>query len=223
MKTKFLSALLALTPLFASAAGPHTYSGSPFVVPDGNPSGAWSSITVSGEDPALSDVRVTLNLSGGYNGDLYAYLNYSGHLVPLLNRVGLSGTNAFGADGAGMNVTLADSAGANIHAAGNGFLSGTYRADGQNLSPLSPPGSFNANGGLITLDGTFAGLNPNGDWTLFIADVVSGGGPATLNSWSLIITAVPEPNALQLGALGLVIGGMLLNAAKHRRGVTYSQ
>ena len=170
-------------------------------IPDGSPSGWAGTATASGYLPSLSDISVTLNISGGYNGDLYAGLSYGGVLVPLLNRVGVSSGNPFGSDGAGMSVTLSDSGSVNIHAAGDGVLGGTYRADGQNIDPLSSASSFSATGGSIMLDavGTgFGNMNPNGTWTLFLADL-SGGGQSTLVSWSLEITAVPEPVNVALG------------------------
>ena len=205
MKKQLLIGFLMLAAQLPAAAGFYTYSGPAYTIPDGNPSGVWSSVTVNGEAPALAAVTVTMNVSGGYNGDLYAYLSYKGRLVPLLNRLGVSGSNPFGWNGAGMNVTLSDSAAGNIHAAGDGYLNGTYLADGQFIDPLSAAGDFNANGGTITLNGTFGGLDPNGIWTLFFADVVSSGDPGTLNSWSLNITAVPEPNTPALEALGLFL------------------
>ena len=165
---------------------------------------------MSGAPSSLSDITVTLNVSGGYNGDLYAYLGYNGVLVPLLNRIGVSASNPSGASGAGLNVTLADwgtvanGYNGNIHAAGNGVLSGTWQADGQNLSPLSAPASFNPIGGSITLDGTFQHVNPNGTWTLFFSDVSAGGGMSTVNGWSLNISSVPEPVTVALAAFGAV-------------------
>ena len=48
---------------------------------------------------------------------------------------------------------------------------------------------------------SFNGLDPNGTWTLFIADV-SGGDQSTLVSWELDITAVPEPVTVALGIFG---------------------
>ena len=209
MKKQLLICFLMLTMLAPASAGIYLYTGSPYTIPDGNPNGVWSSVTVDGETAALSHLVVTLNVSGGYNGDLYAYLSYGGRLVPLLNRMGVNSGNPFGSEGAGMNVSLSDSAAGNIHAAGNGYLSETYRADGQDVSPLSAPASFSANGGAITLDGTFGNLDPNGMWTLFFADVVSSGATSTLNGWSLNITAVPEPNMtvtrLRLDLCGCVL------------------
>ena len=55
---------------------------------------------------------------------------------------------------------------------------------------------------------SFDGLDPNGDWTLFIADL-SGGDTHTLVSWGLEVTGpVPEPGTTVLFALGGV--GLLL-------------
>src|SRR3954471_17228093 len=69
-------------------------------VPDGNPAGWADSRAVSGiHDPGdvahtsiITDVSVRLNISGGYNGDLYGYLRLNDGtntvLTVLLNRVG---------------------------------------------------------------------------------------------------------------------------------------
>lgn len=207
MKIVFSIGLFLLNGWSAATAAIYTsasYSGPAYTVPDGNPNGVWSSIIVNGARPAVLDVTINLNITGGYNGDLYAYLSYNGQLVPLLNRVGVNSDNRFGADGSGMDVLLSDSAPVNIHAAVNGFLNGNYRIDGQNLSPLSPAANFNANGGSITLNQTFGGINPNGTWTLFVADLVSSSGSSTVNGWTLNITAVPEPGIASLVVLGAI-------------------
>src|SRR5204862_37983 len=68
-------------------------------VSDNNPSGWQDSHSVSGLGSSLSitDVRVSLNISGGWNGDLYGYLLYqpagsgTGTLMVLLDRVGQPG------------------------------------------------------------------------------------------------------------------------------------
>jgi len=149
-------------------------------IPDGNPSGLTSSLTVSGAGSALSEVAVTLNVSGGYNGDLYAYLVApNGTLVTLLNRVGTGSgdpiQSAFGYATAGFNnVTLSDAGtGGNIHHAATPVSGTAYTPDGGSLGALN-------------------GSGPNGSWTLFFADE-SAGYTSTLNGWSLDITAVPEP------------------------------
>jgi hypothetical protein len=205
MKKRWLFIVLMSSVLVRASAGIYVYTGAPYDIPDGNPVGVWSSVNVSGATAPASHVAVTLNVSGGYNGDLYAYLSYAGRMVPLLNRTGVSSGNPLGSSGAGMSVTLSDTAAANIHAAWNGYLSGSYRPDGQDINPLSSQASFSANGGAITLDGTFGDFDPNGVWTLFFADVVSSGDISTLNSWNILITGVPEPDVAAMAvALAIV-------------------
>lgn len=172
------------------------------VIPDGD-SGGWSDTrTVSGLDNSIYRVEVSLNISGGYNGDLYAYLGYGNIKVVLLNRVGVGtqpGTDAMGYGNAGFNVTLANGgANGDIHLYGGGGIpTGTYAPDGRVVDPLATPSAFNA---LGTVDfSVFNGLNPNGNWTLYVSDVVGGGGSPTLNNWSMDISAVPEPTNVALG------------------------
>src|ERR1035437_8093538 len=149
-------------------------------IPDGNPAGVTFVGTVN-NIPSDGTVRgvltVGLNISGGYNGDLYAYLVApNGTLVVLLNQPGVSGSNPFGASGAGMNITLQD--GTSDHGSIQSEMSG---------SVLS--GSYNAAGTLANFNGSAA----DGTWTLFFADLSNGGGTSTLNSWTLGITGVAEP------------------------------
>jgi subtilisin-like proprotein convertase family protein len=158
---------------------------------DGNPTGISSTLHVSGLGSVLSDVSVIINVSGGYNGDLRAYLSYGGVLVPLLSRVG-SGSGdatqqAFGFSTAGFsNVRLDDAGSLNIH---------------EVETPSASPTSYHPDGGNLS---SFSGSNPNGDWTVFFADMAGGGGssPSTLTSWSLEITAVPEPVNVALSIFG---------------------
>jgi hypothetical protein len=181
-------------------------------ITDGNPIGIVNQITVSGSSMSAgqtADIQVTLNVSGGVNSDLYAYLSYNGSSVVLLNRIGVSSSNPFGDSGSGLNnVVLSDAGSANIHTYASGALSGTYKPDGNNISPLGAASSFSANVGTETLDATFGNMSQNGTWTLYFADVVAGGGNETLNGWSLDITAVPEPVNVALAVFGvLFVGG----------------
>lgn len=163
------------------------------VIPDANLSGYSFALDVSGENWSLADVNVTLNFSGGFNGDLYAYLSYGGQKVELLNRVGTgTGTGAqfyFGYSTAGMNnVVLTDgAANGSIHNVSNPGSGLSYSPDGGSLA-------------------TFNGMNPNGTWTLFFADK-SGGNTTTFDGWSLDIQAVPEPTEVALGVFA-GIGGL---------------
>lgn len=180
MKIKFLTSLL-LSCLAVRALALESFTVTGGAIPDGNPVGSSFVGTVS-DLPAGSQITglsVGLNLSGGYNGDLYGYLVApNGAMVVLVNR---PGTDIFGAPGAGFNVTLNDAAATSIQtapeAAGVQF-SGAYQAAG-------------------SLSG-FNGGNADGDWTLYFADMSNGGGTSTLNGWSLDITAVPEPVNLGL-------------------------
>ena len=59
---------------------------------------------------------------------------------------------------------------------------------------------------MLNNNSIYGGKDPNGVWTLFFADVSAGGGPATLNGWSLDITAVPEPvNVALAGFAGVML------------------
>src|SRR5688572_4200414 len=79
-------------------------------VPDGNTTGWADTRTISGLAEEISDVNVTLNVSGGYNGDLYVYLQHDSGFSVLLNRVGRTTTTPFGYGDAGLNVTFNDDA-----------------------------------------------------------------------------------------------------------------
>ena len=80
------------------------------VIPDGQLTGWTDTRSLAGAAGQITDVSVTLNLSGGWNGDLYAYLVHGSGFAVLLNRVGRDTGNAAGYGTAGMNVTLSDAA-----------------------------------------------------------------------------------------------------------------
>lgn len=169
------------------------------VVPDGTLDGLSDTRAISGVGGPITDIQVTLNFSGGYNSDLYVYLLHGSEMVVLINRLGVSSGNPFGYADAGMNVTLAASAAnGNIHNYGGDFTpTGTYTADGRAIDPLASPSAFDAAGTTGMAD--FYGADANGNWTLYVADMVGSGNPSTLVSWSLEITAVPEPTTIALG------------------------
>lgn len=172
------------------------------VVPDNNFSG-WSDTRTVGAIPAgtFTSLSVDLQLTGGWNGDLFAYLVHSSGFSVLLDRVGtgVSGVSAFGYGDVGMNVNLAAS-GPSIHQYGgnstfNGAPSGSWQTD-------------NTSGSLAS----FLSTNPNGTWSLFVADL-SGGGVSTVQSWGLQmdIVAVPEAETWAAAALAGLFGAFWLN------------
>jgi subtilisin-like proprotein convertase family protein len=195
--------------ILTAQAALYTFSGNPSQnIPDANPSGIAYTFEVPGAGRQVSSVSVTLNISGGWNGDLYAYLAHDSSVLLLLDRVGVAAGNPYGYGDAGFGATLRDSASVNIHNyGGNGGdpITGTFRADGQTTSPMAAPSSFSAGGGGATFTSTFGGTDPYGLWRLFLADV-SGGSTATLDYWSVEILAVPEPLGGSLGAAGMLVG-----------------
>jgi subtilisin-like proprotein convertase family protein len=228
MKTIFCTSLLSLgLTLGANAANffSQTFN-SGFLngggVPDGSLNGWNDTRAVSGPSGpwSITDVQVTLDISGGYNGDLYAYLAHGDGFAVLLNRVGmgLSQGNAFGYSNPGMDVTLSDTgAGGNIHSYGGLTTpSGPYQPDGRNISPLSPPALFDTAGTGANFS-SFTGLDPNGNWTLFIADVSAGGGQSMVLSWGLTVNAVPTPEPRPITLAALALGLSFLWAARNKR------
>jgi subtilisin-like proprotein convertase family protein len=181
------------------------------VIPDGSLVG-WSdtrTLTGAGVGDRITDVSVTLNLSGGWNGDLYAYLVHSSGFAVLLNRVGSTAGNDAGYGTSGMNIVLNDAgAGGDIHWVSAPTSGQSYMPDGRNINPLSG-GAAIAGTARTALLGSFNNLPASGSWTLFIADV-SGGDQSTVSSWGLDIAAVPEPASLIEGAVAvLFLGGVV--------------
>jgi len=178
------------------------------LIPDGSASGLASTINVSlpGGQIVAGSLSVTLNVSGTYNGDLYAYLTHGSGFAVLLNRVGSSATDGLGYGDSGLNVQFSDSAAnGNIHTyqqvttpAAGSQLGGTWAPDGRNVSPYTVNGTETPTATLSSFDGT----DPNGAWTLFVADA-SGGDLNTLVSWGMEMSAVPEPASFGV-ASGLI-------------------
>jgi subtilisin-like proprotein convertase family protein len=191
-------------------------------IPDGDLNGYQNSQTLSGLPGPIIDVNISLNISVGFNGDLYAFLSHGSGMAVLLNRVGRTSASNFGYPDAGFGpdatltqFTLDDQAAHDVHlyrtfayTLNTGELTGQWQPDGRNIDPLSPGSTFDAAARSNGL-GVFDGMDPNGPWTLFVADV-SPGGESTLVGWGLQITAVPEPSTASLvccGIAGVVLWG----------------
>lgn len=214
MKRTALLALVCLA-LLPRASGQslydETYNFNPnATIPDGDLNGLALSQNISTSSIlSLDSVEVTINISGGFNGDYYAYLVHStpggtGFSI-LLNRVGRTSGNPDGYPDSGLTITFSGSAIDDIHLyrnvtnPGGGALTlGTWSPDGRNVSPFAVT---DATPRTATLD-SFNGLNANGTWTLFIADVAPL-AQGTIVTWGLHLQGVPEPGTWAAGALAV--------------------
>lgn len=202
--------LLSATVLRLPAQVTNSYPLAPNAgIPDGSPVGLVEHFTVSGLTAPVINIQVLLDITGGFNGDLYAYLvNPQGQLAVLLNRPGITGSNPFGYGDAGFNITLDGLASSNFHNYGavpSYSLNGTiWAADGRNIDPQSSGSAFDAAATAANLS-LFQNTDANGVWTFFIADLGAGGGTANLNNVTLTIMAVPEPQTWVMLGGGLAV------------------
>jgi len=180
------------------------------IVPDGNPNGVSSTINVSGLFGTIADLSVTLNMTNGYNGDIYGYLynSSSGGFAVLLNRVGVQGVDSFCYGDSGFHVTFTLATN-NIHyyrdqsysLDGDGALLGNWGVDGRNIDPATNSATLGSTPPTALLD-SFLNTNPNGDWTLFLADM-SSGYDSYWQDWQINLVTVPEPSTISI--LGIAI------------------
>jgi subtilisin-like proprotein convertase family protein len=207
--TAVLLALLGMTGTSRAATYTFNFSNgfaNTGTVPDGNATGWSDTRTLSGiADGSILDLDVSLDIAGGYNGDLYIYLTHDSGFSILLNRVGRTSANPFGYSNAGLNVTFDDAAAnGDVHLYQNviGYSAlisngNSWTPDGRNVNPLMTLDSDTRTQMLSA----FNGGNPNGSWTLFVADL-SGGSQATVVNWGLTVTAVPEPSSCVIAMAG---------------------
>jgi subtilisin-like proprotein convertase family protein len=192
-------------------------------IPDGNPSGLANTQNLNFSSipnfSYVSDLSVTLNITGGFNGDYYAYLvNNTGGFAVLLNRTGKTASNPVGYSDSGFSITLSSSSANNIHNyqnilnPGGGALTGTWAPDGRNVDPAVVTDTSPITSTLASFQNT----SPSGQWTLFLADL-DYGEQGTLQNWTLTVTAVPEPSSIALAGLGLGICVGLRRWARRRK------
>lgn len=202
-------------------------TGLTFDIPDNDGSGIARSITGSGL-PTTTPFSLLVSLTiestgvGAYNGDYYAYLLHStpGGAVTattiLLNRVGRDSLNLSGYGDSGLSITLRDSATTDVHLyqaltgpAPAEPVTGTYQPDARDVDPLTVLDTSSRTSFLAPLEA----LDPNGEWTFFIADMEFG-GTGRLTSWQ-VIAVVPEATTVIAGTL--VLGMTLLVAVRRTR------
>lgn len=198
---KTIACACALLPLAANAATTFTDTWTvSTAIPDNDDAGYSNTHTVT--EPGITSIEtvsVALNFTGGWNGDLYAYLVHGSGFAVLLNRPGRDTGTPDGSSSSGMTINLEDAAATDIHTGipmSGGAVSGTWQPDGRTADPLAVVTSDSRSAMLAS----FAGMNANGSWTLFVADQ-SSGNVSTLDSWTLTVTGIPEPSAALLATL----------------------
>ena len=212
--------LISALPAGSLHAQIFTFSNLDKPIPDGNPAGVSDVETISSASTQIGSLTVGLTITGNFNGDLYAYVRHNAGFSVLLNRPGRTATNPDGYADSGFQITLSDTAvNGDIHnyqgvftPPPNSPLTGAWQPDGRTNSPLAVLDTDPRTAFLSS----FNGLDANGTWTLFLADL-SPGGTSTLNQWQLQISAVPEPGTGALGMLGIAIGiGLKFHRRKRR-------
>lgn len=220
--------VLVSSPAVAQVLEFHPFSGVNSLIPDGSLSGLIDTRQIESQVSSITEVKVSLTISGAtsFNGDLYAYVTHDTGLAVLLNRPGRTGSNPFGYDDSGVNAVFQDlAANGDVHnyritlfgdaetpLPSPGVLAGIWSPDGRDVLP-SAVTDTSARTALLD---SFAGQNASGTWTLFVADV-SAGGTATLESWALELSGVPEPVSTSL-VTGLVLLGLALFRKLRRTG-----
>lgn len=219
-----LALVMLRSPADAQITDVHRYTNLDLEIPDGNPTGVADARTVASEVVVLSSVRLKLTTAGEFTGDLYAYLRHvqDGQInfSVLLNRSGRTASNPAGYADTGFDILFDDAAtGRDIHL----YREVTNLAEGMALTGVWQPDGRSVDPGVV-LDTTprtawldsFAGTEADGEWTLFLADLDSG-GTNLLVAWELELSGLarpvvswPTPSDLVFGA---PLGAAQLNAS----------
>lgn len=220
LKRILLVLLAAVSPLLLQAQTTEFFTFTTNrLVPDGSFSGLSDVRTISSTVGNISSLQVRLKLTGEFNGDVYAYLRHTNGFVVLLNRVGRTATNTFGYGDSGFDVTFQSGATngdihvyQNVTTPANGSpLTGVWLPDGRNVDPTNVTDVSTRSTSLTN----FNGLNAAGEWTLYLADVESG-GTNMLMQWSLDISGAASPTLTWTNpadiTYGMALSGTQLNA-----------
>src|SRR2546426_4477645 len=166
-------------------------------VTDDDPSGLASAKTVSTPIAYVTGLKANLKLSGTFNGVIYAYLAHGGTNSILLNGVGRSASSGLGCSDKGFDLVFDDaSTNGDVHVYRtklggpiSGPLTNSWAPDARRSNPTN----------VVSIDprtaflSAFNGMNPNGEWVLFVADMEAG-DIYTVNNWGLEITGYTPPS-----------------------------
>ncbi len=157
-------------------------AGPGLTVPDNDLSGVVTPISTAATSlGSLAKVTVGLNTTGGWNGDMYAYLSHDSVLTTLVNRPGRTASTPDGYSSTGMTLVLDDAAATDVHLASGG-LTGTFQPDGRAVAPSASLDTTPRTQTLAQFNTTITG----GTWNLFMADA-AGGNTAVWQSSTLTL------------------------------------
>lgn len=220
LKVTILLALLgAVVPPLLQAQTTESYTFTTNrLVPDGNASGLSDVRNLNSAIGIISSVQVRLKITGEFNGDLYGYLRHTNGFTVLLNRPGKTASDSYGYPDSGFNVTFQTGAtNGDIHLyqnvttpADGSPLTGTWEPDGRNVDPATVTDASAQSTSLTN----FNSLNAAGGWTLYLADLESG-GTNMLTEWGIDITGASFPTLTWTNpadiVYGTALGGTQLN------------
>jgi subtilisin-like proprotein convertase family protein len=202
--------------VYAQISQTNIFSGINQPVPDGNASGLSDRQIISSSITELSRVRVKVRIAGEFNGDLYGYVRQitptETNFCILLNRPGRTTNDPFGYDDMGLDITFDDAASnGDIHRYQSVItpvfgspLAGSWQPDGRNVLPLTVTDASPRTTALSAFSGQAAG----GEWTLFLADLESG-GTNMLVSWGLELSGTGMPSITWAAPSNIVYGTAL--------------
>ncbi len=196
-----LLAVAAVLPLHAQVLLNYSWSSfqggaSSLPIPDNNATGISDTRDLTSTFSHILQIKVWVQATGNFNGDLYLTLQHGSDQSILLNRPGRSTTSPFGYDDHGFDVTFQDNApNGDVHR----YRETLSPASGTPLTGLWQPDARDVDPSVSLMDstrtsflGVFNGKDINGEWTLFAADL-SAGGQTQIISWCMQATVVPEP------------------------------
>ena len=194
------------------------------VVSDGNAAGLSDVRNVNSAIGTITSLKVRLKLTGEFNGDLYGYVRHSSGFTVLLNRPGRNAANDPGYADSGFDVTFqAGAANGDIHVyqnvtapASGSPLTGIWEPDGRNVDPDVVTNASPRNTSLTN----FNALDAAGEWTLYLADLDSG-GTNMLTEWGLDITGAAYPTLAWSNPADIVYG-TALGASQLNATATYN-
>jgi hypothetical protein len=199
------------------------------MVPDGNSSGLQDVRIINSAIGTMGSLKVRLKVAGEFNGDLYGYLrhieNGTTNFCVLLNRTGRSTTNDGGYPDGGFDVTFdSGAANGNVHfyraitgPLGNLPLTGAWEPDGRAVDPTN----VTELSAITTSLASFNNVSAAGEWTLYLADLESG-GTNMLREWGLDISGGAYPTLVWSTPADIVYGTALSTASQLNASATFN-